>query len=309
MKKFLISALIFFVGFFIIDKALIFLRNYSPTTEVDKRLEWIITGKINSNILIYGSSRGARDVIASQIADSLKTSAYNLSYPGSGVEFHEFLLEQTLKNGNKKPELVILVIDDPTEILPNGLIHFRLDRLYPLVKYPVIRDQLIARDGKNEFLSKFFIVSQLGISNFDITQKHFKNIDTLLADGSMPISYQDSRFNGQYNNTTSYYNIKEEVPTNLKSFMHILQMCKDNNIKLLITSTPNCFKSTIGFNERIKALSKDYGPFYMADTSKPYVKDGSYYFDDVHLRTPGAHIFTSELIDYIRSSGLITPMK
>lgn len=305
MKKFLITSLIFFAGFFVLDKLLIFLRNYSPKNQVDKRLEMIITGKINSNILIYGSSRGARDIIASQIADSLNTTAYNLSFPGSGIEFHEFLLEQTLKNGNKKPELVILVVDDPSEILPNSLIHFRLDRLYPLVKYPVIREQLVDRDGKNELLSKFFIVSQLGISNFDITQKHFKKIDTLLADGSMPISYQDYRFNGQYNTTTTNYDIKDEVPTNLKSFQHFMQLCKENNIRLLLTSTPNCYKSTVGFNERMIALSKDYAPYYLADTTKPYTKDGNYYFDDVHLKTNGAHIFTAELIDYIKKSGLL----
>lgn len=305
MKKFLITSLIFFIGFFIIDKALLLLRNYSPKTEVDKRLEMIITGKIQSDVLIYGSSRGARDIIASQLADSLKTTAYNLAFPGSGVEFHTFLLEQTLKNGNKKPSLVMLVVDDPTELLPNGLLHFRLDRLYPLVKYPVIREQLVERDGKNEYLSKFFIVSQLGISNFNVLQKHFRPIDTLFSDGSMPISWQDSRFNGKYINNIAYYNIKEEIPSNREAYMKFVKLCRDNNIRLLIVSPPNCYKSTIGFNERMKELAGNEAAYLLFDSTKAYTKDGSYYYDDVHLKSNGAVIFTSEVAEYINKNGLL----
>ena len=304
MKKFIINGILFFLGFFLLDKILILLRNYSPDTEVDKRLEMILTGKINSDILIFGSSRGARDLIAAQIADSLHTSTYNLSYPGSGVEFHEFLLEQTLTNKkNKKPKAIILVVDDPSELLPNGLIHFRLDRLYPLVKYPVIREKLIEKDGKNEYLSRLFVVAQMGISNFDITQKHFKKLDTLYEDGSMPISFQDARFNGRYSDTT--YNIKEEVPLNLSSFLKFIELCKKNNIKLIIACPPNCFKATVGFYDRMKALSGSSASLMIYDSTKPYTKNGDYYFDDVHLKNNGAIIFTNEMISYIKSSGLL----
>ena len=77
---------------------MIFLREKSSKLEVDNRLEKIITGKIKADILVFGSSRGARSVIASQISDSLHTSAYNLAFPGSDITFHSFLLEQLLKN-------------------------------------------------------------------------------------------------------------------------------------------------------------------------------------------------------------------
>ncbi|MEO6669140.1 MAG: hypothetical protein ABIN36_06670 [Ferruginibacter sp.] len=305
MKKFLINSFLFFIGFFVLDKVLLFLRNYSPKTEVDKRLEMIITGKINSDILIFGSSRGARDLIASQMTDSLKTSVYSLAFPGSGIEFHEWLLEQTIANKNKKPKAVILVVDDPTELLPNGLLHFRLDRLYPLVKYPVIREKLVEKDGKNEYLNQFFIVSQLGISNFDITQKHFKRLDTLYEDGSMPITFKDERFSGTYSDHISYYNKKDEVSLNVDSYLKFIRRCKDNNIELIIACPPNCYRSTIGFQERLKELAGNDARFMIFDSTKPYTKDGNYYFDDVHLKKNGAIIFTNEMIDYIKASGLL----
>lgn len=306
MKKFLITSFIFFVGFFVLDKALLLLRNYSPKTEVDKRLEMIITGKINADVLIYGSSRGARDLIASQMTDSLKTPVYSLAFPGSGIEFHEWLLEQTLANNNKKPKAVILVVDDPTELQPNGLLHFRLDRLYPLVKYPVIREKLVEKDGKNEYLNKFFIVSQLGISNFDITQKHFKPLDTLYEDGSMPITFKDERFNEKYSDNVAYYKKENEVPLNVSSYLKFIQLCKENNIQLIVACPPNCYKPTIGFQERLKELANNNARFMVFDSTKPYTKDGTYYFDDVHLKKNGAIIFTNEMIDYIKASGILT---
>ena len=105
MKKILIRLLIFAGCFFILDKAFLLVRDSSPELEVDRRLERIATGKIQADILVYGSSRGARSVIAKVFTDSLGISAYNLSFPGSDITFHEYLLRLTLETkGNRKPK-------------------------------------------------------------------------------------------------------------------------------------------------------------------------------------------------------------
>ena len=119
MKKFLIRLVIFTVFFFLVDKLFIFVRNAGPQLEVDRRLEMILEGQINAEVLVFGSSRGARSVIAQRFIDSLGVSAYSLAYPGSDVTFHEYLLRQTLEvKGNKKPKTVILVVDDSDELKP-----------------------------------------------------------------------------------------------------------------------------------------------------------------------------------------------
>ncbi len=306
MKKFLLTSGLFFVVFFLIDKGLILLRNSAPNREVDKRLEMILNGKIQSDILIYGSSRGGRDIIASEMEDSLKLPTYNLSFPGSAIEFHEFLLSETLKNGNKKPSVVILVVDDPDELLPSSRINFRLDRLYPLIKYGVIRDKLVEKGGKNYWLSKLFIVHQLSISNFDFRPKHFKPIDTLLADGSMPIDFKDPRFTGDFITNTTMYDIKKERPAELNSFTRFVDLCYSNNIKLLIACPPNFYKPTVGFSERIAGLVKDKASILIHDANQhAYSKDPGYYYDDVHLNKKGAKLFTAELVDFLRKNNLV----
>src|SRR5688572_29021938 len=112
MKKFIGTLALFGIIFFVYDKLFLPVRNQAPASEADKRLEYVIKGVMNKDIVVIGSSRGARDILAERIEDSTGYTSYNLSYPGSDVEFHAFLLE-SIVTFNKAPKLVLLAIDDP----------------------------------------------------------------------------------------------------------------------------------------------------------------------------------------------------
>ena len=151
MKKFLLTLAALLVLFLAFDRLFLFFVYISPSKETDKRLELVLNGKINKDVIILGSSKGARDIIASQLEKEIGKTTYNLAYPGADVQFHEFLLRALLKFNNK-PKMVILTVDNPIEVLPDSLITFRLDRLYPLVKYDYVNQELIERDEKNAIL-------------------------------------------------------------------------------------------------------------------------------------------------------------
>ncbi len=305
MKSFIKYSIIFLLTFFILEKGLIFLRNKLPEKELDKRLELLITGKVNANIIVMGSSRGARDIIASQLSDSFKTSAYNLSYPGSNIFFHEYLLQELLKHPNKKPTLIILAVDDAYELKVNPSINFRLDRLYPLVKYKDIRNTLIEKGEKNKYLSALLIVHQLSISNLDLRTKHFKDQDTLLADGSMPISYQSKKFSKHFSKKYTSYSSNIEDAAKLISFKNFIKICNDNNIQLLLACAPNFGNPSIGFKERMESFS-GAGTYLMSyDTSNTVYKNANYYFDLGHLQKNGATIFTAEIANFIHNKKLL----
>jgi len=300
MKRFLIKCFLFLVVFFVLEKSLILLRNRLPERELDKRLEYIINGKINADIVVMGSSRGARDIVASQLGDSLQRTAYNLSYPGSNIYFHEYLLTGLLKNGNKKPKLMILAVDDPSELTENTAIKFRLDRMYPLVKYPEIRKTLVENGEKDKILSELFIIHQLSISNFDLRKKQFKDQDTLLSDGSMPITWQSKRFNRQYSHRNVTYNSTEESKEKRASLNNFIQLCQDNHIALLFACAPNFGNPTVGFKERMNELATDKNSVMLYDTVNPIYRNADYYFDGAHLKLNGATIFTTEIIHFIK---------
>ena len=305
MKRFVTNCILFFVLFFILEKSLIFLRNRLPDRELDKRLEYIITGKINADIIVMGSSRGARGIVASQLADSLYTTAYNLSYPGSNVYFHEYLLKELLKNGNKKPKLLILAVDDPYEMLKNYSLQFRFDCLYPLVKYKSIRNTLIEQGEKNRILSELFIIHQLSISNFDPRKDKFTYLDTLLNDGSMTISWQSPRFNRSFATENVVYNRNKEEQSKIESFTNIIQMCRNNKIAVLLAFAPNFGKPTIGFKQRMEELAGNNSYVMQYDTTNPVYRDADYYTDVAHLKLNGATVFTTEIATFIKLNKIL----
>ena len=301
MKKFLITIAVFLILFLVFDRLFLFFVYNSPSKEVDKRLELVLNGKINKDIIILGSSKGARDIIASQLEKETNHSVYNLSYPGSDIQFHEFLLRALLKF-NAKPKMVILTVDNPIEVLPDSLITFRLDRLYPLVKYDYVNQELIDRNEKNEILSKLFILHRITKGNFDLRQKKFTAMDTLLADGSMPISFQkeNENWNEEMDNTT--YPQQKELKVKLQCLQKIIAACKQNNIKLLLVSPPMFRGVNPLFKKRMLEIAGSNASFYEFDTHKQMYKDKSYFFDLNHLKKNGAAVFTTEIANYLKTN-------
>lgn len=304
MKSFLLRVFLFCFCFFCIDRLFIVLRNFSPSVEVDSRLEMVVTGKLNADLLIFGSSRGARDLIAEQISKETGLSSYNLSYPASDISFHEFMLRQVIKNKNIKPKIAVLSVDDYFEFLPNKSIKFRLDRLYPLVKYKTIREELIQRGEKSWLLSQIFIFHQLTKSNFDIRKKQPGENDTILQCGSMPYSYQSRGFQFIFKKN-DFYDSKNEMPEKVNLFTSFLSQCKLNNIKLIICFPPNFQNPNAAFEKRILSLSVSENIYYFHyDTTKIEYRNPDYFYDNSHLNVKGAKIFSNELSHFILKNNL-----
>ena len=301
MKKFLFNILAFGICLLIIDRALIFVRDTGPELEVDKRLEMIVKGEVQSDILIFGSSRGARSVVASQLSDSLNRSCYNLSYPGSDITFHEYLLRAILKQKeNKKPSTVVLVVDEGDEFKKTVGLKFRYDRMFPLVKYKMIRDELVSRNQKKWGVTDILVSHQLNKTFFNFRQKKFTKRDSITHSGSMLIRDQKKVFNYVYKDKPHTYSKKGEFKWKLKAFNEIIALCKDNKIDLLIALPPNFRVAIDGFKERIEELLDGYGMVYEFDPTIKEYKDAQYFFDNSHLLKKGAHIFTAELAEILK---------
>lgn len=299
MKKFLKNILIFGLIFFVLDKVFIFFIVASPEKEADKRLELLINGKINKEIIILGSSRGARNIIASEIEKKTGHSAYNLAYPGSDIEFHEFVT-RTLLQFNKAPKIILLSVDYPMAFLPDSILNFRLDRLYPLVKYSYINDELVARGERNVITSNLFALSRMNKTNFDIRQKQFTALDTLYDDGSMPISFQKDGEDWRTPSTeVTPYNPEKELAVKVACFKKIVAICKKKNIQLVIIQPPLFDPMDKGFRQRLIELSDYKIPFFDYDKQNPIYENKDYYYDRTHLNRKGATIFTDEIARYL----------
>jgi hypothetical protein len=304
MKKFLRNIALFCGVFFLIDKLFYIIIYTAPNLEVDKRLELMINGKINESIIIMGSSRGADNIIASQIEKETSLSAYNISYPGSNIEFHQFLLE-TLLRFNKKPKIIVLAVDNPWELLPENSLKFRVDRLYPLVKYNYINQTLI-NQGEKTILSKFLYLGRINRGNLSMTIKKKSVENPILACGSMPFISETKIKNFEFKNDTFQYNLNNELLSKRKAFIAFKNLCKKNKIQLIFCFSPNFKSFNKSFLTRIKLLSFPENKFFVYDTTNIKYKSSNYFYDLSHLNIKGAKIFTSELSEFIVHNKQIT---
>lgn len=297
MKRFIYTTFLFGSMFFIFDKLFYFVIAYSPDTEVDKRLELLLKGKINKDIVVFGSSRGARDIIASQLEVETGLSAYNLSYMASDIEFHEFLLRALVKFDNP-PKTALLVVDDPAELIPDSSISFRLERLYPLVKYKFVNQEMIARGEKSQ-LSWALLIHRLTKKNFDFRKKHFTQLDTIMNCGSMPIPFQKPGVKLSYRRTVDMYTIEDEVKSKVKAFIHFQDICRSNNIHLILCFVPNFRSPNQYFEKRLNEISFSETEFFIYDTTNYVYQNKDFFYDGSHLMKNGAEIYTHELSTFL----------
>lgn len=301
MASFFKTLFFFLLLFLIFDKLFYPFLLISPDLEADRRLDYIINGKMKKDLLIFGSSRGARNIIAGQIEDSIHISAYNLSYPGSNIEFHEFLL-RTLIHFNEIPKFALLAVDEE-EFTPRESINFRLDRLYPLSKYDYINEELISR-GQKTFLSKILVLERINKRNFDIRKKQFSALDTIISCGSMPISFQSPKWKYNFNDKLRQYDQATEQVDKIKAFEKFVNLCSENGIQLIVVFSPNFRPYNDRLENRVRELVDSKVNFYLYDTLNSIYKDSFYYFDNSHLKKNGSEIFTNEIIDYLKTGHL-----
>lgn len=302
MKSFLIKISLFALCFFILEKVTYLFIYASPYLEKDKRLEKVITGQMNKEIIILGSSRGARDIAANQIEAKTGLPTYNLSYPGSNVEFHEFLL-RALIEFNEPPKIVLLVVDDSAELLSSESLIFRLDRLYPLAKYDYINQEMINRGEKTQ-LSWIFALARMNQRNLDLREKSFGMLDSISVNGSMPISFQREKISFDYETGSNNYLIQEELDAKRQAFQKINELCSKNGIKLIVVFPPNFRDLNTSFVNRLKEISSPKTDFFIYDTTNTAYQDKRYYYDTAHLKKNGAKLFTAEVNNYLNRSYL-----
>ncbi|MGV3697909.1 hypothetical protein [Flavobacterium sp.] len=304
MERFIKNILIFALVFFILEKAFIYFILVSPQKEVDRRLEFLVEGKINKEIVILGSSRGARNIIASEIEQETGHTAYNLAYPGSDIEFHEFVV-RTLLKFNKAPKVILLSVDYPMALQPDSVLNFRLERLYPLVKYNYVNAELVERGDKNLITSNLFALGRINKTNFNIKQKKFTPLDTLYEDGSMPISFRKKDEDWSVSKAARPYNPKTEVKSKVDCFRKIVAMCREKNIKLIIIQPPLFDAMDSGFRARLVELTGNTIPFFDYNRQNPIYTNKDYYYDRTHLNRKGALIFTEEIIQYLKTNNTL----
>ena len=301
MKRFLIKLIVIIVLLFVADKSLWSVINDASNRTYDKRLEKVITGEINKDVIVLGSSRGAGNILAGQIEKETGWSAYNLSYLGSDIHFHSYVLKTLLKH-NKAPKKVLLATDGKFQFANDSALVFRYDKLYPLVKHKSILNKL-QEDGKKSQVANWFYSLQVQLSHFNFKTENGPKINPVNSYGSKPYVYKSEatlKKNLTFNTEVEAYSVSTENKSKLEAFKEFQELCKQHQIELTVVIPPNYAVLNVAFANRIKSQLIPETKLYTYNTENPVYKDASYFYDMSHLYKNGAEVFTSEIIDFLK---------
>ncbi len=301
MRRFILHSVLFLATFFVVDKMFYFFLHHAPTLEYDTRLEQVLQGKMNKEILILGSSRGANNILAGQIESKTRHSTYNLSYPGSDVRFHYFVLKSVLKY-NKKPKMVVLTIDNPHEFVNEKTLNFRFDRLYPLAKYNYITQELIRQKEKN-VLSWVFCLARLNRSNFSVSKVAIPLDGKIDAWGSMPFYNRKASFIGK-KNSVQLYDRSLENTEKIIAFKALQQLCLKNKIQLVYVFPPSYGAFDKQFYKRFLKMVPAHDVMVYNTLNMIYQNEASFH-DESHLQQKAAQVFTNEISTFIQNKNYL----
>lgn len=299
MNTFLKHLLLIGLLFFSIDKGSYFVLETTKSLQSDTRLEQLIQGNINKEVIVLGSSRGAGNILAGQLGEQINKTSYNLSYQGSNVQFHTFLVETLLKYNNA-PEKIIYVIDNPYFFNNESTLKFRYDALYPLANSNYINDVLIDTN-KHSWVSRYVYAARLKPKQFRFKKSFTPTINKIDTYGSQPIISKTPKKDFQFNHEVSDYDQSKELPALIDSFNKFQAICKSAAIEVIYVFTPNFSTFNEVFFERfIKIKYPETKTMIYNEKDKRY-RDSSYFYDVSHLNAKGARVFTTEISNYLNN--------
>lgn len=321
MKKF-ISNLILFISLlavviYLLDLYLSYNLKKSNSFAVGEYSVWndVLDGKVNSDIVIYGSSRAWQHIDPMMINNEFNLSAYNLGINGHNF-WLQYLRHSLLLENNSKPKLIIHALDMSTlakrkdlhnleQFLPYMLWNCEIYKAtesyegFGLIDYAVpLTRYSKASGGVMESLRKVKINTDK-----EWRVKGYKG--------------QEVQWNSDFDNAKKKmksYEIKLDS-LSLILFDKYLKECISNKIHVILVYSPEYIEGQRFYKnkDRIISLYKSYGkkyniPFYDYSNDKISYQKKNFY-NSMHLNKTGSELFTQKLIDTLKKSEVLKSIK
>ena len=313
MKKFLVKLFIFI--------APIFLLSYLFDIYISKNLKksnrfaemeyptWnaIYEGKVNSDLLIFGSSRAWIHINPTMISDSLGISSYNLGIDGHNFWLQNLRYRELLKH-NKRPKFIIFSLDYFTLKKNEDL--YNSEQFLPYMLWnKEVKEATISYNGFSSIDYEIPLIRYYG--NYDAIGTAFRcSLGHLINPVTRVKGYKgrDESWNSDFDNAKASkkcLEIKLDKST-IFLFENFLKECKTNNIKMIFVYTPEYIEGQKFVSNRAQIMgmynkfSKEYQiPFYdFSNDSISYHK--KYFYNASHLNNSGSQLFTKELINILK---------
>jgi hypothetical protein len=307
MKQFLQKLLFFSIWFIAISFMLqqlifFFIRNIEigELGVINKAMG----GKINTEIIICGASRGYDAFNPEIISQITQKTCYNISLTGSRLGLQLPVLKAYLEQ-NKKPEAIILEV---------GMYSLDFDsRIYAPYKYlPYLSNKTIY-SGLLEVDKYFAFQKFLPFASFyylntefqkrfikELTYKYVYKKDYLL-NGFNPMSTNPSFTQDYITEFEKNNRLKYSIDKKAKEYLvKIIDLCKLKNISLIFVNTPEFYKvlplydNRNNINGTIKKICEMENIRYIDYSESELTFEKNYFYDFTHLNSEGAKIFSED---------------
>ncbi|MEM0997973.1 MAG: hypothetical protein AAGN35_12860 [Bacteroidota bacterium] len=295
MKSFLIKVLAFGALFFVLDKSAYFILQNSVKyiSGYDPRIQRIMDGQMNKEVIVLGSSRGAKSVVAEQIQAETGRSSYNLCVNSSDVSFHEYQLRSLLRY-NTAPKVLLYVLDDPIHLQEQNNYSFRTDLLAPLAVYYQCNEGLI-QAGVHSPVSRYLWITRLGPNHFSPEWRSTDPFDTVRACGTQWLNYYSDWRDFPYQE--QYYNARKDVAWKVESLKKIATHCREYGIRFVLVYPPNYRPHSREFEAKLRQVLGPEVEHLVYNQDNPAYRDRQYFYDPDHLHLSGGRLFTEEIIE------------
>lgn len=313
MRKFILKILYFTIPIILLiyplDLIISNLISNSEDYALGETKVWndIYNGNVNSELVVYGSSRAWVQFNSQILADELNQSTYNLGVDGHNFKLQYFRHKELLRF-NTKPKKIIMSVDIFS-------LKFQ-DELYNQQQFLPF---MLWNENIKDYLSKY-----IGFSVYDFyiplfrykgSLSTFKTIIYNLL-GKEPEfrrikGYRavEEQWNNDFYNAKSkndFYEIKIDSTTS-NLFESFIRECKNEKIELILVFSPeyiegqNYVKNRVELITKYQNFAKKYNLLFLDYSNNPICLEKKYYYNAQHLNKDGSEAFTKQLIKDLKA--------
>lgn len=276
-----------------VERMFVYLQNNA----LDQLIPEYTVEKVDSEIVIIGSSRANHHYVSSILEDSLDRSVYNCGNDGSFFYYQTCMIDAILRRYT--PKMIIWdlgpYILSPTDD-ENQKELDRLSRLFSLYNSNEYIDSILYKRGRFEKIKLKSGMYRYNSRLISLLYKTYNRLDYLYDRGYIPLKSEGYK----------YPSIKDgkmmsECYSNERELLlrQTIQKCYDNDVKIVFCLSPKLDRSnyseTRSYQSIVKiARDRDVRliDFYHHDI---FMKDSTLFKDNAHLNDRGARLFTEKL--------------
>lgn len=301
MKKFIIQFLTFFVIFYALTVFTdIILTNKVKHFVYNDYSVWdrIISGKMDNDLLIIGSSRAFHHYDPRVFDSILNTNSYNLGRDGKNLDISILIYNLFIKH-NSKPKIVIC--DFFYGSMNKSNLYAR-EQFYP---YLFNKDVFynIKENQRLRMIDKYIPMIKYRGNLIEVIKRSL---------------IKDATYKG-YSGCDNSYKIKNENIPNTIHYAHDpdvliiveewLQQCQKDSVKVIFVHSPlyinatNKIEDTVAMWTMYRTIANKYNIPILDYTHDSICYDTSYFYGDMHLNRKGAELFSKKLAHNLDSLG------